>query len=111
MFEGDGAIDIQRLRAEHRLFRRLLDLSRQEAIEPFLREALALLVEAAQARQGYLELYGDDDALDGTPRWSIAHGFSAEEVETVRTLVSRGIIAATLADGETVLTASARTDP
>lgn len=101
---------LSRLRVEHELFRRLLDLGLQNELEPFLREALALLVAAAAAHQGYLELY-EDDAAGDEPRWSIAHGFSPEEIAGVRAMVSQGIIAAALASGETVATASARADP
>jgi Nif-specific regulatory protein len=100
---------LSRLEVEHELFRRLLDLGLQEELEPFLKKALALLVEAVRARQGYLELYEDDPG--DAPRWWIAHGFSEEEVVHVRELVSQGIIGAAIAEGRTVKTASARVDP
>src|SRR5262245_29064092 len=48
--------DLLRIRRERDLYRRLLDLGRQEELEPFLREALALIVEVTEAHQGYLEL-------------------------------------------------------
>ncbi len=100
-----------RLAAENLLFRRLLDVGMQDRLSPFLQEALSLLVEAAGARQGYLELYDeDDDGRATAPRWWIAHGFSSAEIAEVRTLVSHGIIAATLAEGRIVSTASARGD-
>jgi Nif-specific regulatory protein len=99
---------LSQLQTEHRLYRRLLDLGLQEELQPFLQDALSLLVETAQARQGYLELY-EDDPKD-QPRWSIAHGFSADEIPAVREMVSQGIIAATLASGATITTASARDD-
>ena len=51
-----------RVRRERDLYRRLLDLGRQEELEPFLREALALIVEVTEARQGYLELDHGEDA-------------------------------------------------
>lgn len=97
-----------RILAEHALFRRLLELGLQTEFEPFLADALALLVEAGAAQRGYLELF--DDEPSDQPRWAIAHGFSAAEVADVRALISSGIIAATLAGGETVITASARVD-
>ncbi len=101
--------DLEKLRLERDLYRRLLELGAQTEPEPFLEEALALVVEIASARQGYLELYGvPDDAAHG---WSIAHGFSGEELEVVRSHISRGIIAEALATGQIVDTASALLDP
>ncbi|MBI1816308.1 MAG: sigma-54-dependent Fis family transcriptional regulator [Deltaproteobacteria bacterium] len=76
---------------------------------PFLDGALALIVDVADARQGYLELY-DDDYLGGEPRWSIAHGFSPDEISVVRRAVSTGIISEAIATGRTVVTASALDD-
>src|SRR5262249_16604371 len=59
--------------------------------------------------QGYLELDHGDDA--GEPRWSIAHGFTPEELAGVRAVISRGIIAEALATGKTIVTPSALLDP
>ena len=70
------------LRAERDLYLRLLDLGAQPDLLPFLGEALRLIVAAGGARQGYIELQ-DDDPGD-TPRWSMAHGFSDEEIQNVR---------------------------
>ncbi len=95
------------LRCERDLYRRLLALGLEEEPEPFLREALALIVEVTRARNGYLELHGDDHA---DPGWSMAHGFTPAQVENVRTLISRGIIAEAVATGKTVNTASAMDD-
>jgi Nif-specific regulatory protein len=102
--------DLSRLQREHALALRLLELVQQRELEPFLREALALLVESAEARQGYLELYDDADVA-GAPRCWIAHGFSEKEIDSVRLAISRGIIAEALATGETVVTPSAVLDP
>ena len=99
--------DAERLRRERDLYRRLLDLGGQEELEPFLREALSLIVEAVEVQHGYLALYDDH----GGPGWSIAHGLSQEEVEGVRHVVSRGIIAQALATGQTIVTPSAQSDP
>lgn len=101
---------VERLARERDLYRRLLELGERTAIEPFLEEALALVVEVVGARHGYLELREPDD--DGAePRWSRAHGFSPEEVAVRRAVISRGIVAATLASGETIVTPSAFLDP
>lgn len=102
--------DLARMKREHALALRLLELGEQRELEPFLREALALLVESAEARQGYLELYDDSDVA-GAPRCWIAHGFSEKEIDDVRQAISRGIIAEALATGETVVTPSAVLDP
>jgi Nif-specific regulatory protein len=99
--------DAERLRRERDLYRRLLDLGGQEELEPFLREALSLIVEAVDVQHGYLALYDDG----GGPGWSIAHGLSQEEVAGVRHVVSRGIIAQALATGHTIMTPSAHADP
>ena len=49
--------DLTRIQHECDLYRRLLELGRRDQPEQFLREALALIVEVAEAKQGYLELY------------------------------------------------------
>ncbi len=101
--------DVEKLRLERDLYRRLLELGSKTELEPFLEEALALVVEIAGARQAYLELHGvPDDAEHG---WSIAHGFSGQELEAIRSQVSRGIIAEALSTGKLVDTESALLDP
>src|SRR5882724_3794747 len=97
-------------RRERDLYRRLLELGRQTTLEPLLREALGFIVEVVGARQGYLELLSDDDR-NGEPRWWIAHGFSPQAIEEVRSALSRGIIAMALATGRTIVTSSALLDP
>jgi Nif-specific regulatory protein len=101
-----GPVDVDKAVLEAKLCRRLLDLNRQTGLEPFLEEALGLIVEILGVSRGYLELYDESS----TPRWSIASGFSEEDVEEVRRAISRGIIAAAVSSGETVVTASARDD-
>ena len=103
--DADGIV-----RCERDLYLRLLELGQQHELAPFLREALALVVEITGARRGYLELEHDDD-VPGQPRWSIAHALSPDQVADVRATRSRGIIAAALATGETVCTRSALDDP
>ena len=102
--------DIPRIKREHALALRLLELGQQRELEPFLRESLALVVDVAEARQGYLELHDDADVA-GAPRWWIAHGFSEAEIQNVRSAISRGIIAEALATGQTIVTPSALLDP
>ncbi|MDX2168768.1 MAG: sigma-54-dependent Fis family transcriptional regulator [Deltaproteobacteria bacterium] len=102
--------DLATLRRERDLYRRLLDLGQQQEIEPFLRQALALVVELTQSAHGYLELRDPDAGADAAP-WSLAHGLSDREVAGVREAISRGIIGATLASGRTLSTPSALDDP
>jgi Nif-specific regulatory protein len=97
---------VAQLQADNELLRRLLALGHQENLMPLLRDALALVVETSGVRQGYLELFDDDDT-----RWSMTHGFEEEDVAAIRDEISSGIIAAALAKGETVSTVSAREDP
>ncbi|HEX3760997.1 MAG TPA: sigma 54-interacting transcriptional regulator [Kofleriaceae bacterium] len=96
-----------RLRRERDLFLALLELNRRRTLRPALEDTLDMVVSAIHADQGYLEIYDDD--LDA-PRWSIARGCSADEVDQIRKRVSRGIVAAALASGETIQTSSALLD-
>lgn len=100
-----------KLAIEHELYRRLLTLGREKELLPLLRDALALIVEITGVSQGYLELYDDNDDPCGPPRWAIAHGFSANEIDAIRSTISRGIIAEAVASGTTIVTPSALLDP
>jgi Nif-specific regulatory protein len=97
------------LQQAHDLYLALLNLGLHDDLEPFLREALELVVGATRARQGYLELTDDDGGE--TPRWWIAHGFDGEAIGDVRRNISRGVIAAAIATGQTIVTPSAVLDP
>jgi Nif-specific regulatory protein len=99
-----------RLRRERDLYLRLLRLSEQNDLEPFLSEALGLIVEVTGAAQGLIDLYDAEDG-NGGRRWSKVHGLSEGQVETVRAAISEGIIARALATGSTIVTASATDDP
>jgi Nif-specific regulatory protein len=98
---GESAHDggLERALRERDLYRRLLDLGSQDQMEPFLEQALALIVEVTGARQAYLQLH---DPRDEAADWSIASGFTEGELGDVRSRISRGIIAAALASGEIV---------
>src|SRR5512140_1015134 len=95
---------------ERDLYLRLLHLGREDDVAQLLREALGLMVELGGARQGYIELH-DNDTTSATPQWWIAHGFSAEEIEGVRSAISGGIVAEALATAQTIVTPSALCDP
>ncbi len=98
------------LASERDFYRRLLDLGSQEEIEPLLDRALELIVEVTRAEVAYLELRDpDDDGVDGPIFWK-GHGVTDADVESIRRSISRGIIARTLAEGCTVVTASAFDD-
>ena len=105
--QTDGE-ELVQVRRERDLYLRLLGLGREQELMPLLRAALELIVEIGAARQGYLELH--DDGGSGAPRWWIAHGFSAAEIEGVRAALSSGIIAESLATGQTIVTPSALLD-
>jgi transcriptional regulator with GAF, ATPase, and Fis domain len=94
--------EIERLRLERDLYRRLLELGERMDVTPFLEDALGLFFEVAGAHRGYLELHGGV---------RIARGFSDAEVADVRRQISTGIIAEAIATGRTISTASALEDP
>ena len=61
--------ELARVRQERDLYLRLLSLGAQQEIEPFLKEALALIVDITGARQGYLELRAEEEGAE--PAWWI----------------------------------------
>jgi len=99
--------DHDRLRQERDLYLGLLGLSGREDPGPFLEEALGLIVRILGADQGYLEVFDPDDG----PTWWRAAGCSDGEVEMIRSIVSRGIIAEALALGDVIACPSAILDP
>jgi len=99
--------DIEKLRRERDCYLRLLDLGGVDDPEILIREALALIVTATAAQQGYIELY--DDA--GEPEWSLAHELSGAQLDDVRRAISRGIVAEAIASGQVIVTPSAMLDP
>jgi Nif-specific regulatory protein len=99
--------DHEQLREERDLYLGLLGLSDRDHPEPFLEEALRLMVRILGAQQGYLEVFDPE----GGPTWWRAAGCSDDQVEVIRTIVSRGIIAEALALGDVVACPSALLDP
>ncbi|TMQ16659.1 MAG: sigma-54-dependent Fis family transcriptional regulator [Deltaproteobacteria bacterium] len=99
---------VRQAESERTFYRRLLEVGREGELAPLLDHALALIVESTSAQVAYLELHHDQRT---GAAYSRAHGCTPEHVETIRNTVSRGIIQATLAAGETVETPSARDDP
>lgn len=99
--------EVERLHGEVNLYRQLLQLTEQQELQPFLRDALALIVRISRARRGYLELRGDSDEV----LFWMGHAESEEQVEAFREAISQGVVEQALATGETVITASALRDP
>ncbi len=99
-----------RIKAERDLYLGLLSLGHQDDLERFLEEALGLIVRATEAKQGYLEVYANDQS-DGSPECWFAHGFADEEVKEVRCRISKGIISRAVSTGEQIVTPSAMLDP
>jgi Nif-specific regulatory protein len=99
--------DYERLRQERDLYLGLLGLSDRDNPTQFLDEALGLIVRVLGADQGYLEVF---DPKDG-PTWWRAAGCSEGEVELIQSVVSRGIIAEALAQGDAIVCPSAILDP
>jgi transcriptional regulator with GAF, ATPase, and Fis domain len=100
----------RRLARECDLYRGLFRLNASSELEPFLRDALRLIVEVAGAEQGYLELFQSGDPSLGAS-WCAAAGCTDQELEEIKSLVSRGIISETLGSGEIIVTPSALLDP
>jgi Nif-specific regulatory protein len=107
MGETNHPGDADRVREERDLYLGLLALSDRDHPGPFLEEALRLIVRILGAEQCYLEV---SDA-DGGPTWWRAAGCSDDQVERIRAIVSRGIIAEALALGDVVACPSALLDP
>lgn len=105
--EGDR---LARIQQERDLYLRILDLGGQTELEPFLEEALALIVEVTGARQGYLELR-DVERDDSDADWWRSRGCSEVDLESIRSAISHGIIADAVATGRTIVTPSALLDP
>jgi Nif-specific regulatory protein len=101
-------MELTRVAQERDLYLGLLDLNAETDREAFLARALALIVGTVGAKQGYLELFSSDG---NDASWYHATGFSGDEVERIRTLVSRGVIAHAVATGTVVRTQAAFLDP
>jgi Nif-specific regulatory protein len=100
--------DFDYLRKERDLYRGLLQLNLAGDPHVFLREALELIVGVMGAAQGYLELFAPDDVDEP---WRYSFGFSEQQTDEVRQLVSRGIISEAVATERVVFTPSALLDP
>ena len=112
--KSDGAQSLdaeERLRHERDLYLRLLQLGQQEHVEPFLFDALRLIVDLVNAERGYLALGVPGDDLTREHRWSLAHSCTEDEVANIRERISNSIIAEAIKTGRTIHTPSAMLDP
>ncbi|MFT3698297.1 MAG: sigma-54-dependent Fis family transcriptional regulator [Kofleriaceae bacterium] len=91
---------------EHTFYRRLLELTTLQHIEPLLDEAMTLIIEMTGANAAYLELYDENE----NQRFWRAHHIAPKEIEAVRSTISQGIIAKSIAEGSTIETPSAQDD-
>jgi Nif-specific regulatory protein len=106
----EDVADHERVRRERDLYRELLALGEADEIEPFLGEALEILIRLTTASRGYIELI-EDRGDDVGPRFHMAQGCYDEDVEAIRAAISQGIIAEAIATGSTITTDSAQRDP
>ena len=107
---GAAVDDAARSSYERDFYRRLLDLGRTSDPTPFLEQALDLIVDVTGARQALIEVREEDEER-AAPAWSMARGCSSKDLEAIRSMISRGIIAEAHATGKTVFTPSALLDP
>jgi Nif-specific regulatory protein len=98
--------ELERLRQERDLYRKMLDVVARTELDPFLSDILALITEVSQARRGYLEL---TDERSGACMWKL-HGCDVGEEPAFRAGLSHGVIAEALATRSTVLSISALDD-
>jgi Nif-specific regulatory protein len=93
--------------SERDFYRRLLDLGTRDDLGTLLDDALGLAMAITGADVAYLELTDDDQEA---PRFWRAQGLDAGALATVRTSISRGIIARAIAMGQVIETPSAQDD-
>lgn len=74
-----------------------------------LERALRVLVARTGAREAYVEVMNDHGGMESSH--VIAEGCSADRLQEIQALVSRGIIGEATATGRTVETANAQLDP
>nr|MBA3539885.1 sigma-54-dependent Fis family transcriptional regulator [Deltaproteobacteria bacterium] len=100
-------VGLDALTSERDFYRRLLELGEKDALEPLLADALGLIVEVTRAKVAYLELY---DERSTAPRFWTGHGLTDQNVRSIRTSISHGIIGRAISEGRTIETPSATLD-
>lgn len=106
-----GGSDCEHVRRERELFARLLEILRHGAMEPFLDEALALIVELSGAECGYIQLQASRPDGGEPLAWWASERLDAAQVATVRGRLSTGIMADALETQDVVETPFALHDP
>jgi Nif-specific regulatory protein len=86
---------------ERDLYQKLLEVRGSPEPKALVASILELLVAVTESQIGYLELYPSRDDLQ-QPRWTISHNCSPTQEAEIRAVTSRGIVAATLASGQTL---------
>ncbi|MEM7677293.1 MAG: sigma 54-interacting transcriptional regulator, partial [Myxococcota bacterium] len=104
-------VNFERTLRERDLYLRLLELGQQENVEPFLSDALRLIVDLVDAERGYIALGIPGDDLTKEHRWSLAHCCTEDQVADIRQKISNSIIAEAIGTGRTIHTPSAVLDP
>ncbi len=99
-----------RVRIERDLYRGLLALGAADDPRPLLEAALRRVVNATEATQGYIALYGGDGSR-AEPVFALAHHCTEDDVAELRTRLSRGIVRDAIESGQTISTAAAIEDP
>jgi Nif-specific regulatory protein len=99
--------ELRRLTHERDLLLQLLELGVREDLDAFLRGALTLLIDVVGARRGYIEVR--DAASIEHAHYSLMLGMDAEELSAQS--FSRSVMDEAYETGETVITASALSDP
>lgn len=107
MGESEDCDPCARTAAERDLFLHLLEAGECQDVREFLKRALTYIVDLLGIRRAYVELYDDEG---DEPKWWVSHELSDTAVDDVRAVISKGIVAATLAAGQPVVTASALLD-
>ncbi|WP_438032338.1 sigma 54-interacting transcriptional regulator [Sorangium sp. So ce204] len=105
----DSSVPSARVEKERDFYRMLLELGQADEIDPFLSDALALIVEISGALRGYIELMFAPD--DREPAFWVAHGCEDQDIAKIRAAFSRGVMAEAIATGRTISTVSALLDP
>jgi Nif-specific regulatory protein len=95
------------LELQCKLYKLLLDANAatDQALDSYLSETLKLVVAITGAKLGYIELKDNSNHL-----WHSTYECSEADLQTIKRSISNGIIADTIASGETVVSSSAFSD-
>jgi Nif-specific regulatory protein len=100
--------ELESLKRERELLLQLLALGSNDDVEQFLHKALSLLIEVVGARRGYIELLEPGEGKNANSFFLLR---GLDEGALSPDAFSRSVINETFATGQTVVTASASSDP